>query len=149
MTEPTHDVFISHDRDEADLAARLRADLTRAGLDVAADSVFSPGAVASARVIVALQSRYKPPDPVRAALATAQMNDQPTVTAYIRDGRLALRRNADAAAYDDYDAGAAALIYAVWAALGDPRGQAVAETPLEPGERLSDWLTRVRDETSP
>lgn len=137
---PLYDVFISHGEAETPYADQLRTDLTRGQFAVCPHSVFSPKALAECRVALALQSRYKPADPVRAAMAAAQVAEQPLVVAYVRDDELGLQQRGRDAVYELYTAGLVRLVHALWAALGDPRGAVFLETLPASAETALDWL---------
>lgn len=137
---PQYDVFISHGEAEAPHAASLRADLALARFRVCPHSVFSPGALAACRVVLALQSRHKPADPVRAALGAAQAAEQPLVVAYVGEAGLALQQRGRDALYEPYATGLVRLVHLLWAALGDGRGALFLEKlPADEGT-ARDWL---------
>jgi len=139
-TSPPYDVFISHSEAEAPYADQLRTDLTRGQFAVCPHSVFSSKALADCRTVLALQSRYKPADPVRAAMAAAQVTEQPLVVAYVRDDELGLQQRGRDAVYEPYMSGLVRLVHALWAALGDSRGAVfLAALPVS-DETVLDWL---------
>lgn len=148
-TAPAYDVLIAHSEREADIAAKLRADLPLAGLSLCPHSQIGPKSVQSARVIVALQSGKKPDPIVRAALALALVPDDErlTVTVFVRDDQLALERSREAADYAPYGHGVVRLVYAIWDSLQRPHP--TTDNPLETGEDPLVWLKRLADRAQP
>lgn len=144
---PTHtqyDIYISHGDEELSLAKRLRADLGVAGFHIYPDSTLTKTALATCRMILALQTGKKAGDAVRAAIAVAQQLDIPILTVYVKNDQLALRQSGRDALFDDtYGQGIVNLVYALWVALEDPRGETSVNNPIETGEDPLEWLARL------
>ncbi|MEM6280631.1 MAG: hypothetical protein AAF787_00440 [Chloroflexota bacterium] len=127
------DIYISGGQHEAEMAARLRKDLPRAGLSIHPAQAFHPRHIEQVRCVVALQARRKPDDAVRAAIAAAQHPDvdRPIVTVYVRDDELAVRRVGNDPAYESYADGPVAVVFAVWRMLEWEQAALEADLPVQ------------------
>ncbi|MEL6148238.1 MAG: hypothetical protein AAFR56_01335 [Chloroflexota bacterium] len=125
------DVYIGSGNREADMAARLRKDLPRAGLRVHPAQAFHPRHMGEVSCVLALQAARKPDDAVRAAIAAAQHPDvdRPIVTVYVRDKTLAVQRMGNDPLYLPYTDGITQVVFAVWRVLEWEQAALQADMP--------------------
>jgi hypothetical protein len=141
----TYTATLSYGEQESALANRMFTDLANVGISLHPQRKFSEGVIAESQVVITLQSSRKPSDPVRAAMAVAQLPnlDRPIIHVYVQGDNLALHRINNEPVFMDYEAGVVELVRTIWTITGDERSQHFQDDTGNSDRRTLSWLAQI------